>query len=178
MTINVQSLAAAIATVCPIDGVSIGDESNRATWRIDFKDAATADQRAAATTILTSFDEDSPPGAAPAPLLDLKAYAAAKRYVVETAGITVGGVAVRTDRASQATLTGAFNYAQQNPAAIIKWKTATGVFVDLDAATVTAVANAVGAHVQACFAKEAEVAAAIDAGTITDTAGVDAAFAA
>jgi hypothetical protein len=113
----------------------------------------------------------SPPSAA----VDLKSYAAEKRFEVETGGITVGDAQVATDRESQAMISGAFAYVQQNPDAAIKWKGENG-FVTLDAAAVTAIADAVGAHVQACFAKEADVAAAIDAGTITDTAGVDAEF--
>src|SRR3989304_349143 len=82
MTFPLKNLTAAIANVCPIDGVSIGNESVRASWRIDFKAAATAEQRAAAATVLASFDAEAPPEPDPqAPVLDLKAYAAAKRYV-------------------------------------------------------------------------------------------------
>jgi hypothetical protein len=47
--------------------------------------------------------------------------------------------------------------------------------VTLDAATVTAVALAVGAHVQTCFALEQTLDAEITAGTITTTAQIDAA---
>jgi len=54
----------------------------------------------------------------------------------------------------------------------IKYKSGAG-FVDLDAATVTAVATAVAAHVQACFAVEADVAAAIADGTVTTTKQID-----
>lgn len=50
------SLHEAISAICPIDGVSIGDPSNKATWRIDFAAAATAQQRAAATAIIASFN--------------------------------------------------------------------------------------------------------------------------
>ncbi len=45
----------------------------------------------------------------------------------------------------------------------------------LDAATLVALATAVGAHVQACFAIEATGFAAIEAGTIITTGGIDAA---
>src|SRR3989304_3818897 len=79
MTFPLNNLTDAIANVCPIDGVSIGNESVRASWRIDFKAAATAEQRAAAATVLASFDAEAPPEPDPqAPVLDLKAYAAAK----------------------------------------------------------------------------------------------------
>lgn len=106
----------------------------------------------------------------------LEAYAAARRYAVETAGITVAGMAIRTDRDSQAMISGAFNLAQAKPEAKVLFKGANG-FVPLDAAAIQIVATAVGEHVQACFAKEAEVAAAIGAGTVASKAAVDAAFA-
>jgi hypothetical protein len=110
------------------------------------------------------------------PVVDLVAYAADARWRRETGGIVVGDVPVETDRQSQAMLTGAHAYVAAHPAATIQWKTAAG-FVTLDAATVTALALAVGAHVQASFACEADVAAQIASGSITTPAQIDAAFA-
>lgn len=43
-----EKLDAAIKAVCPIHGVSIGRVDDKAIWRIDFKDEATAEQRSAA----------------------------------------------------------------------------------------------------------------------------------
>ncbi|GHE51057.1 hypothetical protein GCM10019059_07820 [Camelimonas fluminis] len=115
----------------------------------------------------------SPPPPAPAASkADLLAYAADKRWRVETGGITVSGVPVATDRESQSLITGAHAYVQTNPGVTIKYKSGAE-FVDLDAATVTALATAVAAHVQACFASEADVAAAIADDTITTTQQVD-----
>ncbi|QIB34736.1 DUF4376 domain-containing protein [Ancylobacter pratisalsi] len=114
----------------------------------------------------------APPPEIVPPAVDLSAYAAAKRYTVETGGITVAGNVIATDRASQAMIAGAYNFAQANPAAVIKFKADSG-FVDLDAAAVTAVANAVGAHVQASFAAEADVLASIAAETITSVEDID-----
>lgn len=113
---------------------------------------------------------DPPPTAVP-----LDAYAAAKRWQVETGGIVVSGASIDTTRESQAMITGAHAYAQANPEATISFKAAGG-FVTLDAATMIAVASAVGQHVQACFAREAAVVAAITAGDVTTTAEIDAAF--
>jgi hypothetical protein len=45
-------LHAKLAAVCPIDGVSIGDPLDRATWRIDFSANATPQQIAAAQTFI------------------------------------------------------------------------------------------------------------------------------
>lgn len=53
-------LDTAIRAVCPIHGVSIGRAGNKATWRIDFKEEATAEQRAAAQLVLQSFDPSAP----------------------------------------------------------------------------------------------------------------------
>lgn len=112
------------------------------------------------------------PVVAPPDKATLKVYAASKRWQVETGGITVAGAAVKTDRASQAMITGAFAYAQANPSASIAFKAADG-FVMLTAAEVEAIAKAVGAHVQASFAAEAAIVAAIEAGAITSFAAID-----
>lgn len=109
--------------------------------------------------------------------VDLGAYAAAARYRRETGGIIVAGSPIATDRESQALVNGAFNLVQQEPATVMKFKTGAG-FVDLDAAAIQIIAMEVGQHVQRCFAKEADVAAAIASGAITTTAAIEAAFAA
>lgn len=110
----------------------------------------------------------------PAPIpVDLASYTSAKRYAVEIGGIVVDGARILTDRGSQAMIAGAYVYVQHNPTETIAFKSAEG-FVTLSAANVVMIANAVGAHVQACFAAEAAVLAAIAAETITDTAAIDA----
>lgn len=45
-----------VAAVCPIDGIAVGDWSDKATWRIDFGSAATPAQQSAAQTVITNFD--------------------------------------------------------------------------------------------------------------------------
>jgi hypothetical protein len=113
-------------------------------------------------------------GWSPEPVpVDLQAYAAAKRYAVETGGIVLNGMSVMTDRQSQALITGAYAYVQANPTVTVSVKTPSG-FVNLAAAEVTAVANAVGAHVQASFAAEDAVVQGIAAGTIKTAADIDA----
>lgn len=107
----------------------------------------------------------------------LAAYAADARWRKEVGGIVVSGSPVATDRQSQSMLAGAHVYVQANPAATIRWKGTDG-FTTLDAAGVTALALAVGNHVQACFAAEAEIDAAITAGLITTLAEIDTAVAA
>lgn len=122
---------------------------------------------------LTAIDVSAPAMAAFAKTR-LIAYAAEKRWQVETAGITVGGSAIDTSRDSQSMITGAYVFSQANPTKPVRFKAAAG-WVTLDAATMAAIATAVGEHVQACFDIEGDVAEAIEDGTITTTAEVDAA---
>lgn len=88
----------------------------------------------------------------------------AKRYAIETGGITVSGATVATDRESQGLIDGAARLAACEPDETIKFKAVTG-WVTLDAATMDAIAVAVGRHVRQCFAREAELAALIEAAT-------------
>lgn len=108
----------------------------------------------------------------------LQAYAAARRYAVETGGILVNGLAVATDRISQAMIGNAYAYVQVSGAASVSYKTGAG-FVTLSADQIKVVALAVGAHVQACFKAEDDADAALGATppTITTLAQVDAVFA-
>jgi hypothetical protein len=103
----------------------------------------------------------------PAPTVEqLLAEAAAVRWQKETAGIQVAGATIATDRESQQLIAGALALAQQDPARTLQFKAVSG-WVTLSAAEVTAIAIAVGDHVQACFAIEADVAGGVAAGTIT-----------
>lgn len=99
---------------------------------------------------------------------DLRRYAADKRWRVETGGVSVGGIAVHTDDRSKMMIMGARVKAAADPQFTTQWKTIDGAFVTIDAPTVVALSDAVLAHVDACFAAEATVLAAIEAGTITD----------
>jgi hypothetical protein len=105
--------------------------------------------------------------------IDLFAYAAAKRYAVETGGIVFNGMSVMTDRQSQSLITGAYNYVDANPDVTVQFKTMSG-FVELTSAQVRSVANAVASHVQVSFAAEGAIDQAIIGGTITTTAEIDA----
>jgi hypothetical protein len=54
---------------------------------------------------------------------------------------------------------------------LLNWKRADGAFVPLKAEAVLAAADAVRAHVQACYDREAELLAAIGAGVDVDLEG-------
>jgi len=101
-----------------------------------------------------------------------KAEIAAARYAAEIAGVTVGGFTVRTDRESQALITGAALKATQDATYTCRWKTESG-FVTLDAATIIAVADAVRSHVQGCFDTEYAKCVLIDAAeTVEDVEAI------
>lgn len=92
---------------------------------------------------------------------------AAARYEAETAGTTVNGIMIDTGRDSQALITGAALAAMLDENYSLNWKTANG-FIHLSAPEIIAVAQAVRAHVQACFDKEGELVARINAATTKD----------
>ena len=112
--------------------------------------------------------------AAPPP--DLYAYAAAQRYAAETGGLSLNGARIDTSTASQAKIGNAYLLLQASGAASVEFKAESG-FITLTADQFKTLALAVGGHVQACYAKEADVDAAVSAGTIKTIAEIDAAFA-
>lgn len=88
---------------------------------------------------------------------------AAARYAAETGGCTVDSVTIATDRGSQALLTATVVTARLDPEFKTRWKCADGRFVTLDAMQLRAIGDAVIAHVEGCFAREAELVELIDA---------------
>lgn len=93
----------------------------------------------------------------------LLAEVAAKRWQVETGGILVVGHPIATDRESQAQLTSAYNSLKGGLIADTPWKSSDGSFTLVTLAEIEPVAQAVAAHVRACFAAEQAHAVAIEA---------------
>lgn len=91
-----------------------------------------------------------------------KAEIAAARYEREIAGVEVNGVLIDTGRDSQALITGAALAAMLDENYSLNWKTTAG-FIHLSAPEIIAVAQAVRDHVQACFDREGELVALVDA---------------
>ena len=89
-----------------------------------------------------------------------KAEIANARWQAETSGVN----GIRTDRESQSMITGAALKAMQDSEYTCKWKMEAG-FVELSAAQILAIADAVRAHVQSCFDREAELLVLVDAAT-------------
>ena len=85
------------------------------------------------------------------------------RWSKEVGGITINGMVIETTDRSKTLVTGALMLAQSNPAATFQFKTTDNQYVEVDAAGMVAIYQAIGAHVQACFAREQEVAALISA---------------
>ena len=97
-----------------------------------------------------------------------RAEVAHARWVAETGGVALNGMTIRTDRESQSLITGAALKALQDAEYVCSWKTDAG-FVELTAAQILAIADAVRAHVQACFDHERALLAIIDvAETVED----------
>jgi hypothetical protein len=87
----------------------------------------------------------------------------ARRDRAIASGLTVGGISVATDDISQGRITGAALQAVIDPTYTVQWK-AGGGFVTLSAEQVIGVAQAIRAHVQACFDNEAKLLALLTAG--------------
>lgn len=106
----------------------------------------------------------------------LLAYAAKLRWQTEVGGIVVAGVPVATDDRSKLMVTGARVAAAADPNWVTVWHGADGGSYPIDASAIIAVSDAVQAHVNATFSAFAAVKSAIEAGSVTTTAEIDAAF--
>lgn len=88
---------------------------------------------------------------------------AATRWSAEAGGLTLpDGTVIKTDRESQALLTGAALKAMQDPEYSCWWKSGDD-WVRLDASAILAIADAVRTHVQACFDRERQLYAMVEA---------------
>ena len=109
-------------------------------------------------------------------LQELYAYNADKRWQAETGGFMFHGMMVSTDDRSKTMLIGARIKADSDPQFATRWKAKDGSFITLDATTVIAISDAVLAHVDACFTKEAAIMLDIDGAAITSYEQIDTAW--
>lgn len=109
----------------------------------------------------TELDEDGLNAQKDAKLATL----AAKRWSVETGGLTIGGMPVKTDEDTQRKITGAYVQATRDPAFVVRWKLAPATYVNLDANTLIMIGDAVTNHIQSCFVHESDLADQIVAAT-------------
>lgn len=91
-----------------------------------------------------------------------------RRDIAISAGTTSSGMTIATDDLSQQRITGAALAATIDPTTTVKWKMPDDTFVDLDSNQIIVIAQLVRAHVQACFNREAELLAAVNAGQAYD----------
>jgi len=110
---------------------------------------------------------------------DLREAAASKRreLVNGSATINVGERSISTwiDAESRGSATALVLASSLSPGLTAPWKASDGNFYTLTAAEIVALALGMMAYVQACFAAEADVLAAINAGAITTLDEIDAA---
>jgi len=89
-----------------------------------------------------------------------------RRYQAEIAGITINNMRFDTDDRSKTLITGAALKAMRSTDFVLRWKTAEG-FVDLPAAQVLIIADAVSDRTQLCFDREDALLGAVADGSIT-----------
>ena len=90
---------------------------------------------------------------------------ASKRYDFEVGGINVGGIDVRTDRLTVDRIYQARFLASEDNTFTTDWKLSNGVFLTIDAATITAISDGVTAHIKESFQREKAANVSIDAAT-------------
>jgi hypothetical protein len=112
----------------------------------------------------------------PGLFVNLKYYAADKRWRKEQGGITLGGLPIATDDRSKQMIMGARIASDVDPEFTTQW-VADGNVYPLTSEQIIDISNAVLTHVASCFATFATVSSGIDDGTITTTEEIDAAFA-
>ena len=93
---------------------------------------------------------------------------AAWRYAQEVGGVNFGGARILTDRESQATITSAYISLSQGLATSIDFKAEGGQWITLGIAQIEPIAQAVVAHVQACFTAEKQLADQVEACTTVE----------
>jgi len=97
--------------------------------------------------------------------VDFKALIADRRWIRMCRGITVNGVDIDTDDASQIRINGAALSAMIDPEYTVDWKSADGTWVSLNAAQIIEMAKSIRNYVQACYDRERELEELVEAGT-------------
>jgi hypothetical protein len=120
-----------------------------------------------------------PPGPPPAPSkTELLAYNGTARANRASGGVTVTGLPYWSDPVARNAVTSAHDYAVANPGHITDWKLADGTFTQLNEVQLANVLQQMATFVQSCFTCESNNQTAINGGSMTSYAQIDAAFAA
>jgi hypothetical protein len=110
--------------------------------------------------------------------VNLAYYTAHARQKRIESDITVNGLPFSTDPLTYGSLNSAFIYTQAKTASTFSWKLPDGSFITLDKTDIAALHDASNRFAQDCYKCEDTTLDGIEAGTITDRAAIDAAFAA
>jgi hypothetical protein len=110
------------------------------------------------------------------PPVDLKAYAANRRWETEVGGFSLAGIRYASDDRAKTLILGVKLMCEQDPAHTENWYAADGSVHPMDKTAIDALATAMASHVSSCFRVYGEVMAGITAGSITTTSEIDAAF--
>lgn len=110
--------------------------------------------------------------------VDLTYYTADARQRKMGSNLVVNGLPFATDPITYSSLNSAYIYTQAKTGDVFSWKLPDGTFVTLDKTDIAALHVAANSYGQSCYKCEDDTLAAIEAGTITDRAAIDAAFAA
>ncbi len=121
-------------------------------------------------TITRSYSQRAPTK------VELLAYMTGRKYVKLQSGTSLGGNAIPTDLQTQIILLGAYVQAVATPGFTMQWN-AGGTTITLTATQIKAAMAQVGVFFGQIQQIEATTIAGINAGTITATAQIDAAFA-
>lgn len=108
----------------------------------------------------------------------LKAYSSDARRRKQQGGIVVNGIPFPTDPITLGSLNAAMLYTSDKLVNDFSWKLPDGTFITLNTQQIKDLQSAVSKFGQDCFTCEDNTASAIDAGSITDLAAIDAAYAA
>ncbi len=104
----------------------------------------------------------------------LKQAAADKRWLLETGGLAVNGATIKTDRESQALITGACTLLANDPTLqAVDFKGDSG-WVSLPRQVMVQIGVAVGRHVQRLFSAERTLDGLIDTDEVTTLAEIEA----
>lgn len=85
----IKLLDTRLRRVAPITGVAIGDTVDKSTWRVDFADGATPEQRDAAAAVITSFNAVDAEREEYLARVDADAEAVRLRYITPGAGMAL-----------------------------------------------------------------------------------------
>ena len=110
--------------------------------------------------------------------VNLAFYTADARAKKNDGGVIVNGLPFATDAVTMMSLNAAYIYTIDKQQNSFSWKLPDGTFITLDTQAVKDLQSCVAGFGQDCFTCEDDILTAIEGGTITDRAGVDAAFAA